>query len=739
MIYQENQNDMTHEQHLESKNQNYEVDMNRPDNERRSVFYPQVSPLVCSHDELPANGRILADLSIPVGFLVTPFILTTDCVAMRKDPPRLTDINGRVARCTRCAAYINPLCEVTSIKWLCSLCGTKNFFPKSTLRFRQVDIRYLPEMQNFVMDYPLPLLEDTREVLHKQTSPMYCLAKDRPLVHVIMIQESMPLSCIVATIDALTAALSILHSDIKIVLMTFSNRIGIFRFSKRGDKQHVCIQYVHFGVKIDNNLVVLDGNDSIDQQEEIRPLLNIEDIGDFLDVAVSMNLCRQSVEEALSYLLDASPSSSEVTSQLVLIGPTLEALIKWITCKEDNEQQQPTHYFDESVIHPNVKLTPGLSGLSGILAGLGLIDKDRQLLQGKLRVKRDSAIEKCSGIIIHLIVSNPQDICVGTHESAAVDPQNRSKLNKAWVEKLAIVMQAHDIGFNVWGLADYDSSQVGLIDLLPLVQATGGNIFRFSFGTSSLFSTQQFALQFSQLISAPVATKCLLRGRASPSVIDSKSSKMNGHCAEDPEMPGIYHIAACNHFSTFSFPLYYKAHGEENPGSFSEERTNYPKDANSSHIVVQIAFSYNLLVQDDQEDYDSEGNVIEKVSPPCSPDDESRTKLGCGAENYHNKTFTDLRDDITNKILSAVMQQQSHDENHNNMIKTSTWSNFEESPYTLYSPSKRLIAARRLRVITVLIECTAKIPRIIKCMNPSVVAALLIHKSLSRLSFRFLH
>lgn len=53
----------------------------------------------------------------------------------------------------------------------------------------------------------------------------------KPFVHVLLVQESMPLDSLNAVVDGLSSAISSVHPDIYLVLVTFSNRIGVYRLS----------------------------------------------------------------------------------------------------------------------------------------------------------------------------------------------------------------------------------------------------------------------------------------------------------------------------------------------------------------------------------------------------------------------------------------------------------------------------------------------------------------------------
>jgi len=48
-------------------------------------------------------------------------------------------------------------------------------------------------------------------------------------VHVFIIQESMKLDALQATVEAISASLASMHPDMHVCLLTYSHRIGIYR------------------------------------------------------------------------------------------------------------------------------------------------------------------------------------------------------------------------------------------------------------------------------------------------------------------------------------------------------------------------------------------------------------------------------------------------------------------------------------------------------------------------------
>jgi hypothetical protein len=376
--------------------------MDGDNNTRESIYYPELFPITLTHGEFPSNETVHDAMTMTYGLMVTPFIATDEGSSLLQYNPKLqSHRSSGVARCDHCGGYINPFCDSTSLRWICSLCDTRNSFARNMLRYRQVDLRLLPEMQHLLLDYPLPLStgedgdagssaeesankrginkkkkkktskEEKRKA--KSHSKYHCPSSERPLVHVLLVQESMSLDCLQAAIDAISDATNAhpdtgLHPDIEIVLLTFSNRIGIYRLHR--DDVDVCrdttstaastyllpacIQYSHFSlekvVHDDSNLAsyhsqqsqhqgdqsssdggVFDGQNSREflslatddstsastsasgsssppSVQRVCPLLALNEISSFDDVRVPIGDVRNSLRTSLSALYDASPS-----------------------------------------------------------------------------------------------------------------------------------------------------------------------------------------------------------------------------------------------------------------------------------------------------------------------------------------------------------------------------------------------------------------------------------------------
>lgn len=262
----------------------------------------------------------------------------------------------------------------------------------------------------------------------------------------------------------------------------------------------------------------------------------------------------------------------------------------------------------------------------------------------------------------------------------------------------------------------------------------------------------------------------------------------------DDELPGIHRLAVCSTSSTVGFTLKYNpnpAGGDDNEVS-KYQRTSTP----GGFLVMQIAMSYSTLaeVSDDEDDVESvedkklkakkiqlrknrqalrkknaqemrdndgddlESDEDEDEDDDCSEDDEGDE--GDSNRDHNSKedvtspdtllsgkrenSELEYADRISENLDIQLEQKEVHDlkakEANELMLKFGNRiakSKFRRQASTRgpmrYLHTKKLCAVRRLRVMTVMVECTPKIPRLIKSANSSMMAVLIVRRSLALL------
>jgi hypothetical protein len=92
-------------------------------------------------------------IGVPLGFMLTPFIPCVNRSQIEYDVIPVS-IRRDIPRCHACHGYVNPFCEVSSLRWICSLCGENNIIKRSQDRYRNSSSNFLPELHSILIDYP---------------------------------------------------------------------------------------------------------------------------------------------------------------------------------------------------------------------------------------------------------------------------------------------------------------------------------------------------------------------------------------------------------------------------------------------------------------------------------------------------------------------------------------------------------------------------------------------------------
>jgi len=328
-------------------------------NARSSSKYPSCFPVSVTHTEFPATFELFEQSGLPYGAIITPFI-------GREDLPlstnmTLADNAGEIARCERCTAYMNPFVNINSnaTRWNCSLCYTKNELPRSVhSRYRQHinsngTVKALEEQQCLLSDFPMPF----REIDGVPTS---CNGKtsvpvnQRPLIHVFLVQESMPSDALQSVAEAIEYTIAhCMHPDIQVVLLSCSNRIGLFDLATAAKQQSenspshtrtsppygtappapnatagnpVSVQYIHLSQNDGRSRTPLYGSSmqslslelknsreagifgssvaGDEASQEVAPMRTLDSLCSFRNAATSAGEAKGHIEEALGLLYD---------------------------------------------------------------------------------------------------------------------------------------------------------------------------------------------------------------------------------------------------------------------------------------------------------------------------------------------------------------------------------------------------------------------------------------------------
>lgn len=387
-------------------------------------------------------------------------------------------------------------------------------------------------------------------------------------------------------------------------------------------------------------------------------------------------------------------------------------------------------------------------------------------------------VDRCSGVILHVFTSAPQDLPQGAHPSARSDSGSSSYF---WSDDLASAVSTRGLSINLWGVSSFESNTCDLGGLAPLARRTGGSINRVVLGSYPEDEKARFnELLRRSLSSRQLATKGVLRIRASPCVNILEES-VSGHMQADEKYTGVYHLAQCSSDSAMGCQIEYKN---------VDPAANLNPEDRGNKVAFQMAFCYDTLVEApattalaSEEDSGREEQSIDPMltavvemlevdRSPSSPDKGGRTyahevdkALATLADNkremlreikrnqfVRNKPFfvahsEEVLDGTDVRAISAEEKDSDQDRESlgarhelKKVIKgksSSYWgSSAAEQPELkpeacCYDRRRRLIAVRKLRVFTVMVKCSTRQAKIVSSLRPSTLSLLIIRQAIS--------
>ena len=798
-------------------------------------------PFVFTHKEFPADSNSSSDIGSPLGLMACPLVGRGDGLHLRPELTRNTEQASKMARCSHCTAYINPYCDITNVRWFCSLCGSRNTFTKHMPRYRAGDTRSLPEMQHTIVDFSMPLNGEYQSIqpsvsgsLKHDTDVYKVTARTSPLVHVFLIQESMSHDCLRAVIESASQTIREMHDDAHIALVSFSNRVCVYNCSmdsydfdpkKQPTLLHADFHMENFskGVKGDNgtgtnSTIVESGGaawrDVELQQDQPSPLKasktsgqapkpsrdpnmkpkvttpwHLGHISPFMNTIRRVGDARLSILEAFEcvadYISEDIGSGDEATNTCTnLLGPALEATIKWIleSPPKTLNLSRDLNESDDSTNSTSIFSTTGImnfiSDIGKALVGVVEDDEDHsdedeafEDNDGDVDLNKDvpdpqpthsggpAPIDVCSGVVLHVFASDPQDLPPNSHPSTN---NSHGSIDASWLKSLSKKCASKGLAVNMWGVSSFDTDVIGLSSWYPLVRSTGGKVHRSVLGQIPKDERALLTEKMKRAIIPQIATKCLMKLRCSPQMNVGESSA-TGNMTTDEDLPGVYRTATCALDSSFAFTL---EHRFITGGKSEKEKM--------SGVVVQMAFQYNTLVEATTSDAlilekeDKEfmehikerneamkgttseiSNVIEGKSAMASrsfnqeahfaeavrgvlglSDDWSKLKKHVAQRNKKNQTNEKTAPSNTSKSKKSS-SRSSEDDDSDDLDNKGDWLNACRS---CYDRGKRLMVVRRLRVITVNVDCAHKRQKCIRSIDTPVVVAILVRQMMEELA-----
>jgi len=694
--------------------------MMQEDSRRLSSTFPEVFPITLSHSEFPYSYNMASvdELGSPLGCIITPYIKRSDRTHLVMKTHPTIPISADVARCLNCQSYINPFCDISTIRWYCSLCSSKNVFPRKSQkssqsqRYQRAGTGILPETQDILVDYPMPYREEIdgyipKRYLGKTSIPSI----DRPLVHIFVVQENMALDTMEAVIEGLTVTLQELHPDIQVVLMSYSNRIGIYRLS---DEIGVpTVQYIHMATS-NGQGKVFEGRDLQDLNEDGEGIQNVEvttplsNVISFKKAAKRLGDCRQTLEMAISSIFDSEPIKTDSIIPHNHIGPVLQAISDWVLKSPGEDivfNNLDASESEMSALQTISNIKDITLNLLGLQSG-----RDRQSKESNRKDDnfRDAPVDSCSGVVLNLFISSQQDLPMGSHESVSMSNKKSNKLdencqteiNRQWAEKLGEYFCKKSLSVNIWAITSFEGQEIGLWGLSPLANKTGGNVNRFVLGDYPKDERIRFAKMLSKVLKSPLATKCILKVRTS-SLVEIDENGFIGHAISDDELPGIFRISSCSPDEGFAFYINFKHD--------ALIQDDHPHQIQNKAAVLQVAFSYDTLVEEDKVlDNDNDNEEI----------DDNNDNID---KNYIKSISEILNVDVEVSDILPKKDDLTKGKPRQVILK-------EDGQY--YNFSKRLVSVRRLRIITIMIECSPRMSRMVQVAHIPTIASLITRQAI---------
>lgn len=186
-----------------------------------SYFRPVVSVL-------PANQTIADNAGVPIGLVVFP--------SQVADVPVLNYVQSGVPRCTKCASYLSPYTPTyaDAKSYGCPMCGNKN---QLSDQLASVPIQSRPELTNPVYDIIAP----RQYIAMPYIISAFCIIVDVSAPAVQSGFTAQFLTSVLASVEQL-------DDNVRIALMTTSNRVTVFDFRHEsefiiGDLSDVNVQF----------------------------------------------------------------------------------------------------------------------------------------------------------------------------------------------------------------------------------------------------------------------------------------------------------------------------------------------------------------------------------------------------------------------------------------------------------------------------------------------------------------
>jgi len=697
--------------------------------------YPDAMPFALSHAEFPATHALMQGSGMPFGFILTPFMRIPPSAYM--DPAKVD--TSCIARCQGCRAYINSACEANKYRWHCSLCRHRNTFDEHNLghaspvvqRYSCGGWRGLKELSDSVYDvYAGPVTNEDSGGGGGDGSGSDSsgdTGRQRPLVHVFVLDLSMSNDALLLVVDALTTAITSLHRDMHVLFVTVAGgRISIYKCGADGT-----------------------------WYPEVHPAgsalpRTLELLGTARPVGGSLERC-----VALLGSVVRKGGQAGTTAPATVVS----RLVRWLTASEDQGYSDPlgTGKGAGSTTTTAAMATEGdsaglsqasepafglpggggghgnrgvvdraVTGLMGFASALGAAlvgtdggdedeDEDEggvgalpQTMSDGLLSQRCDGVHAgagtgtgtgpaecpasvCSGTIIHLFTPSARS----ADDTALSPPDSRGLVQASATQGISV---------HLWVTCSAAEGTSRLAPLLPMVISTGGACTRVSVGGMGVEMEMERGLlteRLRRVFSTPVATRCLLRMRCSPIVSLGDHS---GAGVMDANLPNLQSVPVCTPDTSVSATVLYHNLGDNQPSQRGDT------------IGIQMSFSYEVLMDVSGRGPSWRGHMqgqgLGHEGSTLGRDDDWTAHLG------KVDTLLGMAEASANAQDLAF---EAAKKGVHSWLGEDTAAQYADN---FYSGSEQLRAVRRIRVATVFIRCAAHQRGLARALRPNVSGCL---------------
>eukprot|EP00607_Mallomonas_marina_P003584 CAMPEP_0182439746 /NCGR_PEP_ID=MMETSP1167-20130531/86618_1 /TAXON_ID=2988 /ORGANISM="Mallomonas Sp, Strain CCMP3275" /LENGTH=357 /DNA_ID=CAMNT_0024633513 /DNA_START=504 /DNA_END=1574 /DNA_ORIENTATION=+ len=275
--------------------------------------------------------------------------------------------------------------------------------------------------------------------------PLHLPVRERPLVHILLVQESMRENSLDVALPSLIQALTELHDDMHIILLSFSHRIGIYRFNT--ENASFSVQYVHMlwcnGQVREGQEICERENEEREREKYIMPVMPLSWACSFYDAVYRVGDVRSIFSSAIKNMYTSftiqdttrvDRSALEMSSTCEnMLGAVLEAVTSWVMREYQGDGTDGEGYVfaaEDMYSGEEIEREKQDRGLFGMMTGftsklfsLGANERNERDVSyssvSDLRSHMTGPVDKCSGVILHVYFGTPQDMPLQSHSSVS--------------------------------------------------------------------------------------------------------------------------------------------------------------------------------------------------------------------------------------------------------------------------------------------------------------------------------